>query len=77
MTSEELNFFKDRGSVFLSCVEHCEEAIMLTDTHGALFYVNPAWERIYGYTKEDVVGQTPRMLRSVHQNDAFYHSMWD
>ena len=77
MTSEELNFFKDRGSVFLSCVEHCEEAIMLTDTHGALFYVNPAWERIYGYTKEDVVGQTPRMLRSVHQNDAFNHSMWD
>lgn len=49
---------------------------MLTDRSGRLTYVNPAWVLTYGYKKEEAIGQTPRLLRSIHQNDEFYRSMW-
>ncbi len=63
--------------VFRSCVENCSEAIMLTDSVGKLIYVNGAWQDIYGYSSAEVVGNTPRLLRSRHQDQAFYDAMWD
>lgn len=62
--------------VFLRCVEDCFEPIMLTDKFGKLKYVNPAWCLTYGYTKQEALGETPRLLRSSFQPDDFYHSMW-
>ncbi len=49
---------------------------MLTDRKGHLKYVNPAWVLTYGYKKEEAIGETPRLLRSVHQTDEFYKAMW-
>lgn len=63
-------------NVFYRCVEDCFEPIMLTDKKGVLRYVNPAWTITYGYTKEEALGQTPRLLRSEYQDDSFYGSMW-
>lgn len=62
--------------IFLRCVEDCFEPIMLTDRVGRLTYVNPAWVLTYGYSKEEAIGNTPRLLRSSNQNDDFYKSMW-
>ena len=62
--------------VFLRCVEDCFEPIMLTDRSGRLTYVNPAWVLTYGYSKEEAIGSTPRLLRSSGQSDAFYRAMW-
>ncbi len=64
------------NQVFLRCVEDCFEPIMLTDRSGHLSYVNPAWMLTYGYQKEEALGKTPRLLRSTHQTDDFYKSMW-
>lgn len=49
---------------------------MLTDRSGRLTYVNPAWVLTYGYSKEEAIGSTPRLLRSSGQSDAFYRAMW-
>lgn len=62
--------------VFLRCVEDCFEPIMLTDRGGRLTYVNPAWVLTYGYSKEEAIGNTPRLLRSSGQSEMFYRSMW-
>ena len=64
------------GRVFLSCVEESSDAIMLTDTRGEIIYVNPAWERLYGFTGEEALGSTPRLLRSGRHDGAFYRRMW-
>lgn len=63
-------------SVFYRCVEDCFEPIMLTDIKGVLRYVNPAWSLTYGYSRDEAVGQSPRLLRSQYQDDAFYRQMW-
>lgn len=62
--------------IFFNCVEDCFEPIMLTDKSGRLTYVNPAWALTYGYSKEEALGQTPRLLRSSQQDENFYRSMW-
>lgn len=49
---------------------------MLTDKKGILLYVNPAWSLTYGYSRDEAVGQSPRVLRSEFQDDQFYSAMW-
>ena len=62
--------------VFFRCVEHSNDAIMLSDVRGRLIYVNPAWTRIYGYSREEAVGDTPRLLHSGLHHPEFYSEMW-
>ena len=57
-------------------VEQASEAIIVTDTSGLIEYVNPAFERITGYTRDDAVGRTPRILKSDKQDAAFYKTLW-
>ncbi len=58
-------------------VEQATETIVITDTHGHILYVNPAFESITGYTRAEVLGQNPRMLKSGRQDAEFYRKMWD
>ncbi len=59
-----------------SAVEQTVESIVITDLSANILYVNPAFERITGYTKAEVVGQNTRILRSGAQMDDFYKGMW-
>ena len=61
----------------VTAVEQAAEAIVITDPEGAISYVNPAFERITGYTREEVMGGNPRILRSGRHEAAFYQQMWD
>ncbi len=63
-------------NVYFRCVEDCNEAIMISDTHGRLVYVNPAWCKTYGYSREEAIGASPRLLHSGHQPAEFYIQMW-
>ncbi|MCX7010937.1 MAG: PAS domain S-box protein, partial [Kiritimatiellaeota bacterium] len=47
-----------------------------TDTLGAIQYVNPAFERLSGYTSTEVLGRNPRCLKSGKQDPEFYRAMW-
>lgn len=50
--------------------------IMVTDRDGVIVRVNPAFTRITGYTAAEVLGQTPRLLKSGRQEPEFYTQMW-
>ncbi|GEM_PF-4040810 len=51
-------------------------AIIITDTQGKIEYVNPAFTAITGYTAEEAIGQTPRVLKSGSHDAAFYERFW-
>jgi two-component system cell cycle sensor histidine kinase/response regulator CckA len=59
-----------------SAVEQAHEAIVITDAAGTIQYVNPAFERISGYTRDEAVGKNPRLQKSGSQGDDFYREMW-
>ncbi len=66
----------DENQVRLETVlEQAAESIMITNHKGTIQYVNPAFERISGFTRNEAVGKTPRLVRSGKHNDAFYQNL--
>ncbi|MHB1100455.1 MAG: sensor domain-containing phosphodiesterase, partial [Burkholderiales bacterium] len=59
-----------------SVFDNSQEAIVITDADNAIMDVNPAFTRITGYAREEVVGKTPGLLSSGRQDKAFYAEMW-
>jgi PAS domain S-box-containing protein len=62
--------------LFKKAVENAGHAVFITDTEGIIKYVNPVFESRSGYTREEAVGRTPRILKSGKQDDEFYEQMW-
>ncbi len=58
-------------------VDQTADSVIVTDSGGRIEYVNPAFERTTGYTREDALGNTPRLLKSGQHDEAFYKEMWD
>ncbi|MFA4916935.1 MAG: PAS domain S-box protein [Syntrophales bacterium] len=60
----------------MAAIEQAGEMILMTDPAGTIQYVNPAFERITGYTCQEAIEQNPRILKSGRQNEAFYSELW-
>ncbi len=58
-------------------VEHANESIVITDCEGRIQYVNPAFERSSGYSREALIGETPRLMKSGLENESFYRELWE
>lgn len=59
-----------------SIVENTSEGAMVTDGRSVILAVNPAFEAITGYTAKEVVGKTPRILKSDRHGPDFYRHLW-
>jgi diguanylate cyclase (GGDEF)-like protein/PAS domain S-box-containing protein len=53
-----------------------QEGMFVTDAHSNILRVNRAFTLITGYSAEDAIGKTPRILRSGRHDEAFYTAMW-
>ncbi len=60
-----------------TAVRAAANAVVITDTRGVIRWVNPAFERLTGYSAEEAIGETSRILRSGIQSDDFYRQMWE
>ncbi len=58
-------------------IERSSHAVFLTEIDGTIVYVNPAFEKMYGYSKEEAVGQTPRILKSGALSKEVYQYFWN
>ena len=67
---------KVRLQLAASVFSHAREGIMITDPDSAIIDVNDAFTAITGYSREDAVGQTPRLLQSGRQAPDYYAAMW-
>lgn len=56
--------------------EAVQEGLVVTDPDSTIQAVNPAFERITGYSERDAVGANPRILKSGRHDAAFYAEMW-
>ncbi len=50
--------------------------IVITDTNGIIQWVNPAVTRMTGYTQSELIGATPRLLKSGMHEAGFYETIW-
>ena len=56
--------------------EQSPDALMITDAHGTIEYVNPAFEALTGHRRRQLVGHTPALLRSGAHDAGFYRHLW-
>ncbi|MBC7951016.1 MAG: EAL domain-containing protein [Rhodospirillaceae bacterium] len=57
-------------------VEQSPASVIITDTTGAIEYVNARFCETTGYSAAEVIGQNPRLLKSGHTTDDQYRDMW-
>ena len=67
----------ERIAQLSSAVEQTGDSVFITDREGRIEYVNPAFERICGFTLDEVRGKTPRVLKSGVHDQAFYERLWN
>lgn len=60
-----------------TAIEQAAESVVITDRDGTIQYVNPAFESITGYGRQEAVGQNPRLLKSGKHNNEFYADLWN
>jgi len=58
-------------------IERSNEAVFITDIDGNIDYINPAFETIYGYSREEALGKTPNILKSGILPHEVYKQFWD
>jgi two-component system cell cycle sensor histidine kinase/response regulator CckA len=60
----------------VTAIEQAGETIVITGIDGTIQYCNPAFEKITGYSKEEAIGQNPRVLKSGKHSPEFYEQLW-
>ncbi len=65
-----------RQKMAASVFSHSREGITITDADGVIIDVNEAFTRITGYSRNEAMGQNPRILKSTRQSPEFYEAMW-
>ena len=70
-------YYQDKLDISSKIVNHAFDGICVTDPHGIIQKVNPAFTIITGYTQEEVVGKTPSVLQSGEHDQTFYKKMWE
>lgn len=58
-------------------VEQSLSSILITDRKGIIEYANPMFQKVSGYTAEELLGQTPRLLKSENHSPEFYKKLWE
>ncbi len=67
----------EEQSQLVTAVEHAAESIIVTDPAGVIEYVNPAFEKITGYSRHEVIGGNIELLDSGQHSKAFFSTIID
>ena len=65
-----------RAGWWSSAVKQTADSVMVTDREGVIQYVNPGFEETTGFSTGEVIGRTPRILKSGKHGPEFYRDLW-
>ncbi|MBN1408459.1 MAG: PAS domain S-box protein [Calditrichaceae bacterium] len=66
---EQFNQFKE-------IIKHLPISIVITDTAGKIQYANPQFEKVCGYSLDELIDQNPSVLKSGVHDEEYYRHMW-
>jgi two-component system cell cycle sensor histidine kinase/response regulator CckA len=67
----------ERAALFYESFRSSTNVMQLTDASGIMIDVNPAFERVYGYARDECIGRKPSIVRSDHTRSEVYDTMWN
>ncbi|HUX92992.1 MAG TPA: SpoIIE family protein phosphatase, partial [Ignavibacteriaceae bacterium] len=62
--------------VLSNAIEQTADSVVITDIKGIIEYVNPAFETTTGYNNNEILGKTPRVLKSGEHGEETYKKLW-
>lgn len=66
----------EREHILDVAVDAAANGIAITDEAGHFVFVNKAFTQLTGFSSEEVLGKTPRMLKSGRHDEGFYRNLW-
>ena len=69
--------YQERMNLYAKIFDNTTEAIMITDKNGKIVSVNKAFEEITEYKKDEIIGKTPKIIKSNLNQDSFFKNMWE
>jgi len=73
----EPNRAEQQNLIQAQALEAAANAIVITDRQGKILSVNQAFTTLTGYTREETLGQYPRLLKSGEHEAGFYRQLWE
>jgi len=67
---------EEENARLIAAIEQSAEGVLITDPLGRIQYANPAFSKITGYSREEVIGENPRVLKSGQHGRPFYENLW-
>ncbi len=74
--TERLEVEKERDRL-ASAISQSGEVVIITDTLGNIQYVNPTFELVTGYPRDEAIGRNPRFLKGGTHGEEFYRNLWE
>lgn len=76
LSQEKFTRASQRQRLLMHALEQSPATIIVTDSEGRIVYANPKFVSTTGYRVEEVVGQTPRLLKSGETSQEEYRRLW-
>ncbi len=73
---QERHEIQEREHLMAKVIENTREGVVITNRDQRIIEVNPAFTELTGYTAQQAIGRTPKMLASGQHDHAFYQQMW-
>jgi sigma-B regulation protein RsbU (phosphoserine phosphatase) len=72
-----LKEYLERQTLLSKIAEETADAVLVTDGAGNIEYVNAAFEQMTGFSRSEVLGKNPRLLKSGQHSHGFYEGLWE
>ncbi len=66
----------ETATILLEALDQADETLFITSAEGIILYANPAFETLTGYTRDEVLGKKPSVLKSGEHPPQFYAELW-
>ena len=76
-SSTEFSAAEDLLQLQATALEAAANPIIISRRDGTIVWVNKAFEELSGYTREEALGQSTRLLKAGQQSPSFYKNMWE
>ncbi len=74
--THELSEAMKRLDLQAAALDAAANGIVITDSQGSIMWVNGAFTKMTGYSKQEVLGKNPRLLKSGDQSESYYADLW-